>query len=72
MEENQISLSSLFMAYVRGYHAMHDCPKIFDDYLGYHLMTNETRAIIEHRSLICIPPCHFTWPPAVARRACRA
>lgn len=49
MEENQISLSSLFMAYVRGYHAMHDCPKIFDDYLGYHLMTNETRAIIEQK-----------------------
>lgn len=49
MKENQVSLSSLFMAYVRGYHATHDFPKIFDDYLCYHLLTDEDRTIIEQQ-----------------------
>lgn len=49
MIENQVSLSSLFMAYVRGYHAMHDDPKIFNDFLCYDLLTDETRAAVEQQ-----------------------
>lgn len=41
MEENQVSLTALISAYARAYHAMHDSPKIFHDFLAYHLFTDE-------------------------------
>jgi len=59
MEENQISQTALSTAYIRSYHARHDTPKIFDDFLAYHLLTDETRATIEKqfaRSLSYIDP----------------
>lgn len=47
MEENQASRTALGNAYMRAYHAMHDSPKIFDDFLAYHLIPDDIRLIIE-------------------------
>lgn len=41
MEENQVSQLSLTSAYCRAYHASHDNPKIFNDFLAPHLFTEE-------------------------------
>ena len=38
---------ALLAAYVRDYHAMHDAPKIFDDFLAVRMFTEEWRAIFE-------------------------
>lgn len=46
MEEGQFSRTALSTAYMRAYHARHDDPKIFDDYLAYHLLTDEIRATL--------------------------
>lgn len=43
MEENQVSVTALLSAYIRAYHAMHDAPKIFDDFLAYQFLTEEER-----------------------------
>jgi len=43
MEDKQVSSTALVMAYFRGYHAVHDSPKIFDDFLAYRLLTVEER-----------------------------
>lgn len=48
MEEKQFSRSAVIMAYHRAHHAMHDTPKIFDDFLAHRLVTEEARAIIEY------------------------
>ncbi len=47
MEENRMSLTALFTAYFRGYHAAHDEPKVFDDFLAFRLLTAEERAAVE-------------------------
>jgi methyltransferase (TIGR00027 family) len=49
MEEAQVRHigTALLAAYVRAYHAMHDPPKIFDDLLGYSLIPEEWRALLE-------------------------
>ena len=41
MEENQVSQTSLITAFCRAYHARHDNPKIFNDFLANHLLTEE-------------------------------
>jgi len=59
MEKNQVSQTALSTAYIRAYHARHDTPKIFDDFLAYQLLTDKTCAIIEKqlaRSLPYIDP----------------
>src|SRR5271157_3554313 len=47
MKENQASFTAMSVAYMRAYHAMHDTPKIFDDFLAYELVPEEKRALIE-------------------------
>lgn len=49
MEENQISHTALSTAYIRAYHARYDAPQIFDDFLAHHLLTEETRLVIEQQ-----------------------
>ncbi|HSL42016.1 MAG TPA: SAM-dependent methyltransferase [Anaerolineales bacterium] len=44
MTEKQAGLSALSMAYARAYHATHDSPKIFDDFLANSLFTPEELA----------------------------
>lgn len=66
MEENQFSRTALATAYIRAYHAVHDSPKIFDDFLAYHLITDKIRAIIEQqlaRSLQLYDPERATLCP---------
>jgi methyltransferase (TIGR00027 family) len=41
MEANQFSRTSLVTAYIRAYHAAHDDPKVFDDFLAHRLITTE-------------------------------
>jgi methyltransferase, putative, TIGR00027 family len=41
MTEKQAGLSAMVMAYARAYHATHDSPKIFDDFLADALFTPE-------------------------------
>lgn len=47
MDANQVSRTALLTAYMRGYHAMHDSPTIFNDRLGYELLAQEERTHIE-------------------------
>lgn len=42
--KNKTSFSASIIAWCRAYHAMHDDPKIFDDFLADHLLTEEERA----------------------------
>ena len=56
MKENQVSRTALLLAYVRGYHAMHGAPKIFEDFLSHHLLKEEERAIFDQQFT---PPVQF-------------
>jgi methyltransferase (TIGR00027 family) len=47
MKENKASFTAMMVAYMRAYHAMHDAPKIFDDFLAYYLIPEDKRKQIE-------------------------
>lgn len=47
MKKDKGSFSALLTAYMRAYHAKHDNPKIFDDFLAYSLIPDDIRAQIE-------------------------
>jgi methyltransferase (TIGR00027 family) len=47
LEKNKVSLTALLTAYARAYHAVHDDPKIFDDFLAYQFFTEEERTNFE-------------------------
>ncbi len=49
MKENQVSYTALLQAYVRGYHAMHGAPKIFEDFLAHRLLREEERLLFEQQ-----------------------
>jgi len=49
MEESQFSRTALGAAYARGYHARHDEPKVFNDFMAYSLLPEGFRASIEQR-----------------------
>jgi len=51
MEEHQASRMAMFAAYVRGYHAEHDAPKVFDDFLAYRILTEEERAAFDQQMI---------------------
>lgn len=44
MTEKQAGLTAIAMAYARAYHATHDSPKVFDDFLAIELFSPEERA----------------------------
>jgi methyltransferase (TIGR00027 family) len=44
MQENKASMTALLTAYARAYHATHDNPKIFDDFLANDLFTEAEQA----------------------------
>lgn len=62
MEENQISRTALLTAYSRGYHAEHDSPKIFDDFLANQLLTEQERRSFDQYLLTALR----TYNPASA------
>jgi methyltransferase (TIGR00027 family) len=41
MNEKKASFTAISTAYKRAYHSMYDSPKIFDDFLAYHLIPEE-------------------------------
>ena len=47
MKENKVSLGAMAATYYRAYHAKHDAPKIFDDYLANRLLAEEERVFFE-------------------------
>ncbi len=49
MRENEASRTALLMSYLRGYHATHDAPAIFDDSLAYHLLPGSQRASFDEQ-----------------------
>jgi methyltransferase (TIGR00027 family) len=51
MEANQVSITARGTAFMRAYHAAHDQPKIFDDFLAHNLITAEERRASEERHL---------------------
>lgn len=48
MDKNKGSLTALLTAYARAYHAVHDQPKIFDDFLAYQFFTEEEHLNFSH------------------------
>ncbi len=44
MQDNRVSITAIITAYVRAYHATHDNPKIFDDYMAPRLFTEQEMA----------------------------
>jgi methyltransferase (TIGR00027 family) len=51
VEANQVSKTALGTAYIRAYHAAHDQPKIFDDFLAQQLIPREECQRVEERYL---------------------
>jgi methyltransferase (TIGR00027 family) len=51
MEANQVSKTAMGTAFMRAYHAAHDHPKIFDDFLAHRLITEGERHESEERHL---------------------
>lgn len=47
MGDTQVKRSALLSAYLRGHHALHDTPKIFDDFLAHQFPTKEELAASE-------------------------
>jgi methyltransferase (TIGR00027 family) len=47
MDVNRASITALITAYCRAYHATHDSPKIFDDFLADQLFTAEEHAAFD-------------------------
>ena len=41
MQNDRCSLTAMGTAFMRAYHAAHDHPKIFDDFLAHRLITAE-------------------------------
>lgn len=55
MVENQAGVTALITAYARAYHAAHDTPKIFDDFLADALFSAEERAQFDHNLTQLLP-----------------
>lgn len=47
MEEKQVSVTAVFSAYLRGFHAIHESPAIFNDTMAMPLIPPERLALIE-------------------------
>jgi methyltransferase (TIGR00027 family) len=51
MHANQVSKTAMGTAFMRAYHAEHDHPKIFDDFLAHRMITREEYRESEERHL---------------------
>ena len=49
MNENQVSNTALWTAYMRAYHTRNAADKIFDDFLAYDLVPRDIREEIEQQ-----------------------
>ncbi len=55
MDEKWASITALITAYCRGYHATHDSPKIFDDFVAAELFTTEEHATFDRQLAGTLP-----------------
>jgi methyltransferase (TIGR00027 family) len=55
MEENRVSLTAMISAYARAYHARNDNPRIFDDFLACHMLTEEEYASLGRNLAQALP-----------------
>lgn len=46
MVQDQVSLTAMISAFARAYHATHDSPRIFDDYLAEQILAEEERTFL--------------------------
>ncbi|MBZ5668746.1 MAG: class I SAM-dependent methyltransferase [Acidobacteriia bacterium] len=65
MDHSKASLTALFSAFARAYHARHDAPKIFDDFLAQQLFAPEEFAAFERNLADAL---NFFDPEAAAAR----
>ena len=54
MEEKKVSQTALATAFYRGYHALNDKPKIFDDFLAFQLLSAEERKSFEQQMVMAL------------------
>ena len=59
MKKNKASFTASLMAYFRAYHAVHDDPKIFDDFLARHLLTEEERKTLDRQLHRAVKIFHY-------------
>lgn len=52
MNKARGSGTALITSYIRGYHVLHDEPRIFDDVIGYRLLTEEARKALERHLIM--------------------
>ncbi|MGB8648512.1 MAG: SAM-dependent methyltransferase [Anaerolineae bacterium] len=64
MQDRRVSLTALVSAYARAYHATHDNPKIFDDFIAAQLFTEQERAFFAKNLAAALP---FFDPELAAR-----
>ncbi len=55
MDANRASITALITAYCRAYHATHDSPKIFDDFLADQMFTAEEHAVFDQNLAGLLP-----------------
>jgi methyltransferase (TIGR00027 family) len=55
MSETQAGITALISSYARAYHAVHDSPKIFDDYLAEKLFSQPEQAFFEKSIASMLP-----------------
>jgi len=74
MEAKQFSKTAIGTAFMRAYHATHDHPKIFDDFLAHRLISAEGHRHIEARHLELFqrlnPERAFSCPDQASALAC--
>ena len=59
MKENTVTFPASIIAWCRAYHAVHDDPKIFDDFLADHLLTEEQRKYFDKITYRSIKVTHY-------------
>jgi methyltransferase (TIGR00027 family) len=55
VQEDRVSITALMTAYARAYHATHDTPKIFDDFLAGEFLTEKGQAWLGARLVEILP-----------------
>jgi methyltransferase (TIGR00027 family) len=74
MDENRASITALITAFCRAYHATHDSPKIFDDFLADRMFTDEEHATFDRNLAgllkVINPERAATQPDQAAALAC--
>ena len=56
MQPDHFSRTAIGTAFMRAYHAAHDHPKIFDDFLAHRLITEEEHQLIDGAPSRDVPP----------------